>query len=845
VEKTRFKRRALITVASAVLIAVGLGSGLAVHRLWQLRSELEKLADRLTLDVGPESTLLYDDNNNLISAIYEEHRIAVRLEEMSPHLINAVLVTEDRRFYDHDGIDVRRILAAFVVNSQAGEIVEGGSTITQQLVRSILLSREQTYSRKIKEAILARRLEERYAKQAILESYLNRVYFGGGYYGVQAAAIGYFGKQVSELDSVEAATLAALIKGPSMYSPTKDPEACRKRRDLVLHEMRAAGMLSDQEFQQGVSVPVKALLARAETGVTDPRHTRGAEYFRDAVTRELTEKFGSDAVYTGGFRVYTTLNRDLQRLAENVIASRLSGIGRAGGADPLQGALVAIDPQTGYVKALVGGRSFKDSSYNRAIDARRQPGSAFKPFVYAAALESGFSPGSKIEGLDEPIPTRQGPWLPNGEHEMTATTLRTGLALSSNRAAAHLMQDVGINRTIDLVQRLGIHSPMPAVPALALGTGELSLYELTSAYGVFANRGIWKEPTMIRRVIDRYGREVYSAPENERRALSESTAYMMASMMSDVLDYGTGAGARSMGLKIRAAGKTGTSQDYSDAWFVGFTPSLVTGVWFGFDRPRPIMNRGFASVVAVPAWTRFMTAAMRGINSGWFELPGGLVQVKICRLSAMMATDHCHMPVYEPAPYDPDHPDVIPAGGVMREGGVTQDIVPADRVPPPCTLPHGLPQISQPPSYYESSPTSPSVQRAGGNEFATPPAAPAVQQYISPDPTRPVTPPPPFMTERTTPRVTTVPPAMEEKPVPPPSPRETVIPPARPSDEPKPAEARKPADPDKAKPPDAENPIIPKVNPAVPEQSTEGVVPGSRVEKAPPPPPAPRRPPGF
>jgi 1A family penicillin-binding protein len=819
------KRQAMMTVAWGVLIVVGLATGLAVHQLWQFRSELEELADQLTLDVGPESTLLYDQDNNLISALYEEHRIAVRLEEMSQHLVNAVLVTEDRRFYDHDGIDVRRILAAAVANQRAGEIVEGGSTITQQLVRSILLSREQTYSRKIKEAILARRVEERYAKRAILESYLNRVYFGDGYYGVQAAAIGYFGKQVSELDVVEAATLAGLIKGPSVYSPTKNPEACRKRRDLVLDELHAAGTLTDQEFQQAVSVPVKALLARGDqTGVADPRHAHGAEYFRDAVSRELIDRFGAQAVYTGGLRVYTTLDRDLQRLAENVIASRVRGLTH--GVEPLQGALVAIDPQSGFVKAVVGGRSFAESPYNRAIDARRQPGSAFKPFVYAAALETGFSPGSMIEGLDQPIETGQGPWLPGGEHEVSSTTLRTGLALSSNRAAAHLMQDVGIHRTLDLVQRLGIHSPMPAVPSLALGSGELSLYELTSAYGVFANRGIWKQPTMIRRVVDRFGREVYSAEPNERRALSESTAYMMASMMSDVLDYGTAASARSMGFKLHAAGKTGTSQDYSDAWFVGFTPTMVTGVWFGYDKPRPIMNRGFASVVAVPAWTRFMVAALRGVKDSWFDLPGGLSEVKICRLSGGLATDKCHLPVYEPAPYDPSNPYVV-ASGTTREGGIVTDVRQYDRVPPPCTLPHGEPGSPMPPSYYDPSFINPGVQRASGTDFEPPSAVPAIQPY-SPDPSRPVTPPPSWMTERNTgSRVTTMAPS--------PAPAAAPVPTAMPA-------AVRISEVEKPKPTETANPIIPGANvestpsaPGTPEQPPQdSVIPGSRVEKAPP-----------
>jgi 1A family penicillin-binding protein len=837
------QRQALATVAWAVLIVMGLAAGLAVHRLWTFRSEVERLADRLTLDVGPESTLIYDKDNNLISALFEEHRIAVRVEEMSPYLVNAVLVTEDRRFYDHDGIDLRRIVAAFVANQQAGKIVEGGSTITQQLVRSILLSREQSYTRKLKEAILARRLEERYSKQAILESYLNRVYFGDGYYGVEAAAIGYFGKQVAELDAVESALLAGLIKGPSMYSPTKHPEACRKRRDIVLEEMRSAGLLSDQEFERAKSVGVTTLLTRGDkTGVADPRHMRGAEYFRDAVARELLDKFGSEAVYTGGLRVYTTLDRDLQRLAESVIASRLRGF--RNGRDPLQGALVAIDPRTGWVKALVGGRSFTDSPYNRAIDARRQPGSAFKPFIYAAALESGLSPGSMIEGLDEAIPSYQGPWLPSGEHETTSTTLRTGLALSSNRAAAHLLQDVGIHRTLDLVQRFGIQSPMPAVPALALGTGELTLVELTSAYGVFANRGVWKQPTMIRRVVDRYGREIYTADQHERRAISETTAYMMASMMSDVLSYGTAASARSLGFRFRAAGKTGTSQDYSDAWFVGFTPSLVSGVWFGHDKPSPIAYRGFASVIAVPAWTRFMSSALRGAKDEWFELPGGLVNVKVCRLSGMLATDQCHLPVYEYAPYDRNHPDVVSTSAVIRESGVIDDVRPAGRVPPPCTLPHGVPLNTPPPlTTYDQSLINPSVTRAGGTEVGVQSPAPAVQPYISPDPTRPVPPPASFTTMEAL-RSAEAAKRAEEAAKTLEGARRAAEAARKAAAE---AEAKKTGDAENPKP-EEKTPIIPGTtvvkDPAVPPQAAENpIIPGAKIEKTPPPPP--RRPPGL
>jgi 1A family penicillin-binding protein len=783
-------RRRLMTVAWTVLIVCGLAAGFAMHRLWELRRELEQLAARLTLDVGPESTLIYDDDNNLVSALFEEHRIAVRIEEMSPLLLEAVLVTEDRRFYDHYGVDIRRIVAAFLANQRAGGIVEGGSTITQQLVRSILLDQERTYSRKFKEAILARRLEERYSKRAILEAYLNRVYFGDGYYGVEAAAMGYFGKKASGLDAAESAILAGLIKGPSIYTPTRHADACRERRDLVLDEMRQAGLLGERDYQAAIATSVKALLIPEEKrAAADPRRTFGAEYFRDAVSRELIEKFGAETVSTGGLRVYTTLDRELQQLAEATITSRLRGYDEG-----MQGALVAIDPRTGFVKAIVGGRGFREAPFNRAIDARRQPGSTFKPFVFAAALEAGMSPGSVIFGLDEPIQTREGPWLPGGEHESSSTNLRTALALSSNRAAAHLMQDIGINRTLDLVQRAGITSPLPAVPSLALGSGEVSLFELTSAYGVFANRGVWRQPTMIRRVIDRDGREIYRTPEMQRPVVSEATAYMMASMMSDVLTYGTAATARAQGVKFQAAGKTGTSQDYSDAWFVGFTPSMVAGVWFGYDKPRPIAQRGFASVVAVPAWARFMTGAMRGTTHDWIDMPGGLVKVKICRLSGALATDKCQEPVYQPAPYDPNDAATLGATGTMREGGVYEDVMPAHRVPPPCTMFHGAP----PPDLTDAA-------SASRDELDLTDPVRALEPHV-PDQTVPVTPPPAFMTERPS-RVITLPPTTQS-----------------------PAQSLRPAMPS----------TTTSVLPATPANADAPIIPGAPSQ----PPAAPRRPPG-
>jgi 1A family penicillin-binding protein len=670
-----------------LILVSGVATGAVMHGLWDFNERIARLADQLTLETGPESTLLYDGQNNVVSALFEEHRIAVKLEDISPHLVNAVLVTEDKRFYDHDGIDPRRILMAAIANHRAGDIVQGGSTITQQLVRSIVLNREKNYTRKFTEAVLALRLEERFAKRDILEAYLNRVYFGDGYYGVEAAALGYFGKSAAQLDAVESALLAGLIKGPSLYSPTRAPELARQRRDLVLSLMRKQGMLSADDYRRAVALPVKASLAQGAPSLASDLHrVRGAEYFRDAVARELIHRFGTEAVYTGGLRVYTTLDRRLQQLAEETMASRLRR-GPQTGREPLEGALVAIEPGTGHVKALVGGRDFRETPFNRAVDAKRQPGSAFKPFIWAMALESGYAPSTTLEGLDQPIDTAQGPWLPGGEHESNEIRLRDALVLSSNRAAAHLLKDVGVSRTVDLVHRFGITSDMPAVPSLALGTGEVSLLELTAAYTVFANGGRWRPPTLIRKVLDRYGRELYRAPDVERPVISDATAFLMTSMMADVINRGTGNTARTSGFKFRAAGKTGTSQSYADAWFVGYTPHLVTGVWFGHDTPQPIMNRGFASVIAVPAWAKFMSAAHKDVANDWFVMPASLTTVKLCRLSGQLATERCTLPVIEPPRYDPENP-LMPVVSTVREGGVYDELRQVTRVPEPCTLPH-------------------------------------------------------------------------------------------------------------------------------------------------------------
>jgi penicillin-binding protein 1A len=353
-------------------------------------------------------------------------------------------------------------------------------------------------------------------------------------------------------------------------------------------------------------------------------------------------QFGNERVLRGGLRVYSTYDPNLQRLAEQAVSTRLAQIAKVSKkARDLQGSLVAMDPKTGNVFALVGGRDFRESRFNRATQARRQAGSAFKPVVFAAALERGFSPGTLLRDLDTPILAYGPAWLPEGEHEQNEYTLRRALKVSSNRAAAQLMQQVGTSTTVYYAQRLGIESPLPMVPSLALGTGEVTLLELTTAYTAFANGGVSSLPRLYTRVENSEGQPLYFNEERHTRALSEATAYMMSSMLSDVLSGGTATGARAAGFRLPAAGKTGTSDDYEDAWFVGYTPHLVTGVWFGLDQPAPIMSRGFAGTVAVPAWARFMKAATAGAKPEWYAMPPGIEKVAICPLSGARATDAC------------------------------------------------------------------------------------------------------------------------------------------------------------------------------------------------------------
>ena len=654
-EARRQHPRIVLGVAASVALIAALSVG---GGLWFLAGLRDGLPDRGAMGrIGEmdQATAVFDDKDQLAFTIFKEQRIEVPLSEVSPNLTKAITSIEDQRFFDHHGFDVVRIASAAVANLRSRRRAQGGSTITQQLARQSFLTPNKSYRRKIQELILAARLERLYTKQQILELYFNKVYFGDGLYGVEAASRGYFGKHASEVTVAEAALLAGLVKSPSTYAPTVSMERAMARRNTVLQAMLDNGAIDRATYQSAHATKT----ALHDTLRAEEPH---GQYFKEQVRQELVTRFGWQRVYQGGLRVFSTIDMPMQLAAEKAIDDQIQAIetrravwqtrlatarqkaGKAAlpmPADPLQAALVALDPETGHVRAMVGGRDFDASHFNRAVQAHRQAGSAFKPFVYAAALEAGFTPATVLDHLDDPIATAQGAWTPEDEHSSASTmSLRTGLRTSSNRAAVRLLQQVGIPRTVQYAKTMGVGN-VPSVPSLALGSGEVTLQQMTAAYAAFANHGLVPGATLIRRVEDLDGDVLYQAQPSSTRAISDTTAYLMSTMLADVINAGTGNRARALGFTLPAAGKTGTTNDYNDAWFIGFTPKLVTGVWVGFDQPRTIMPGGFAAEVAVPAWAKFMKAATRNDKPEWLVAPAGVTTARVCRLSGLLATDGC------------------------------------------------------------------------------------------------------------------------------------------------------------------------------------------------------------
>jgi penicillin-binding protein 1A len=613
--------------------------------------------EQLTQIQAPVKTVVYDARGRVLHEFFKENRSTVPLKQLPRYLVNATLSTEDRNFYQHWGVDLWGVGRAAMQDVLQMRRAQGGSTITQQLARNLFLTHERTLTRKFKEIALAIEIERNYSKDQILEMYFNQIYFGEGAYGVEAAAKTYFAKPVQELTLSECALIAGLPANPSVYSPRRRPAAARLRRAKVLRNMLATKAITQVEFDGAMSAPL---------GVTPVRYSNDrAPYFIEMVRQHLDERYGSNAVYEGGLHVWTTLDIDLQQLGERVLEKQLQALetelrlkpqranyvppttdsARAVQRSPyLQGSLVAIDPRNGYVRALVGGRDWNQSNFNRATQARRQPGSAFKPFVYTAAIDNGFHPTDII--VDEPVS------FPGGSGELYQpqnydrayrgpVTLRYALQQSINIPAIKLLRKVGTSLVATYARRMGIKSPIGQNLSLALGTSEVTLIELTSAYGVLADRGIRNDPLFILKVEDRNGTVLEKNAPRPMEVLSEETASVMTSMLQSVIDHGTGFPARARGFMNPAAGKTGTMDDYMDAWFVGYTPSLVCGTWVGFDEKRPIGPAMTGARAALPIWADFMIGATRGQPVEDFPVPAGTVSRLVCAESGMLATDAC------------------------------------------------------------------------------------------------------------------------------------------------------------------------------------------------------------
>ena len=561
----------------------------------------------------------------------DEQRHDVSIADISPHLRNAFVAVEDHRFFMHPGVDPIALGRA-VFRNVTSSSVQGGSTITQQLARTIFLSNRRSYGRKAREAAIAMLIDLQLTKQQILELYLNRIFLGAGIYGVEAMSERVFGKSAKSLSLAESALIAGLARAPAAFSPWNNRDEAIARSHVVLARMRDEKFITEAQYQEARRAPLNVRPYRSEN---DGRHGYAKAYLR----QRFRDAFGGD--HPPDWRVDTTFVVALQDAAERAVESGL----RSTGKPSLQAALVAIDPQTGNVLALVGGRDYQRSAFNRASRSRRQPGSAFKPFVFAAALERGMSPVSILSGLNRIAPQGPEEWTPRNVRDDAPDemTLRAALVESNNRAATALQQQVGTRGVLRLASDAGLRD-LPDVPSLALGAGVVTPLALTTAYSVFPNGGFAVKPRDIIRVRDAGGGTALQYDVDSERVISPEVAFQMVSMLSDAIDRGTGAPARRLGVRFPAGGKTGTTNEFKDAWFVGFSSSIVAGVWVGFDQPDTIGRDAYGSRYALPIWADFMQRASRVRQARAFERPGGLEEESLCAITYLKPVDGC--PLY-------------------------------------------------------------------------------------------------------------------------------------------------------------------------------------------------------
>ncbi len=599
-------------------------------------SQLENYTPNLT-------TKIYDKDNNLIAELFTERRMLVPINEIPIDLQNAFIAIEDNDFFMHWGVSTKGIMRALSRIVLKRRVTEGGSTITQQLAKTIFLTPERTIIRKIKEVLLTIQLEKDYSKDEILQFYINQIYFGSGAYGAQAAARVYFNKNVQDLNLAECATLAAIPKSPNYYNPFRNAQASMTRRNLVLSRMKALGYITQEQEEEAllVELPVKDENAKQESG----------HYFVEFLRIMLEPKYGTNVLFKAGLSIYTTLDMQAQTAAEKEMEEALAAfdekkapVFEKEGREPVkvQGGLIAMDIKTGAIRAMVGGRDFKETQFNRAIQAKRQPGSAFKPFVYLAAIESGLTAATLLE--DEPLVFVRNPadwelvsrditeleniaevvpeadlidtekiWVPSNYSKKFRgpVTLRTALALSINTCAIETIMRVTPKKVIQAARKLGITTPLTNSLSLALGSSDVTLQEMVAAYSTFASGGVKTRPYVITKITDKDGRILEQNIPQQQEVLSPQTCYIMTNMLKSVVERGSGWYAKNLGRPC--AGKTGTTNDFGDAWFIGYTPQLVAGVWVGYDdRSISLGEKSTGGNIACPIWTKFMKEALAG-----------------------------------------------------------------------------------------------------------------------------------------------------------------------------------------------------------------------------------------
>ncbi|MEJ2640014.1 MAG: PBP1A family penicillin-binding protein [Desulfosarcinaceae bacterium] len=620
----------------AALAVAGVAALAGVVLFYVVLRDLPRLPEPLSRIIETPATEIYAANGERLLSL--GGRQYVPLHRVSRSFVQAILATEDHRFWDHRGVDKLRTFKALWVTFFERGRVQGASTITQQLAKNLFFSFEQTWSRKFRELLVALQIEAQFTKEEILEAYINQIPFGVGAYGIERAAETFFAKPASALNLAESALLAGLPKSPTRYNPFRHFERAKARQKVVLQRLVAVGAISPEEARQAAEVPL-------ELSDRHPNRLRGS-YPIVLVLQRLEQRFGAEVVYHGGLKVTTTLDPHLQQLAEAAVKEELGGLEAKLKKAPdtaeapdnhLQGALVAVEAHSGGIKAMVGGRDYAETEFNRAVHSRRQPGSGFKPFLYYAAFETlGLNPASVFEDRAVRIPVKGKPdWRPrNFEREYHGPmVLKQAFTESVNTIAAQLVAQVGAEAVVDVARRCGIQSPLKPVYSVALGTSGVSPLEMAAGFATFATGGIRYEPFIIWRVEDAFGRVLEEHIVERERVLDPEICYQVVDMMRGVIDHGTAKQIRQMGFDREAAGKTGTTNSYRDAWFTGFTANLSTAVWVGYDRNRSMRTKSGVGVTgsrgAAPIWTRFMKAATAGEPPRRFAKPSGIEVISV------------------------------------------------------------------------------------------------------------------------------------------------------------------------------------------------------------------------